>query len=130
MQSQVIRGIVRDSQGQRLTLERPKVHLTTETRYDRRQGSIQERQRHKKVPLSSVIQSAPAQNVHPLRRSVGRSVTEHARLRGPYTNDISQIFGIFDPPSPLVSILGQYIVLKSRNLPYCISIWVTPLPHR
>ena len=31
----------------------------------------------------------------------------------------------FLTPSPLVSILDQSIVLKSRNLPYCIRIWRT-----
>ena len=29
-------------------------------------------------------------------------------------------------PSPLVSIFGQSIILKSRNLPYCVRIWVPP----
>ena len=46
--------------------------------------------------------------------------------KGPYIKDVRKIFGIFDPLPPLVSILDQSIVLKSRNLPYCVRIWATP----
>ena len=35
-------------------------------------------------------------------------------------------FSGFLTPSALVSILDQSIVLKSRNLPYCVRIWATP----
>ena len=42
------------------------------------------------------------------------------------TYDVCKIFGIFDPP--LVCILDQLIVLNSRNLPYYICFWGTPLP--
>ena len=45
---------------------------------------------------------------------------------GPYIKDVRKIAGIFDPLPPLVSILDQSIVLKSRNLPYCVRIWATP----
>ena len=36
--------------------------------------------------------------------------------------------GFWTPSPPLVSMLGQSIVLKSRNLAYCIRIWATPSP--
>ena len=39
-----------------------------------------------------------------------------------------QNFRDFLPPSPLVCILDQFIVLNSRNLPYNICFWGTPLP--
>ena len=37
-------------------------------------------------------------------------------------------FSEFWNPSPLVCILARFIVLKSRNLPYYVCIWVTPSP--
>ena len=46
--------------------------------------------------------------------------------KGRCTNDVYTIFGILDPP--LVCILARFIVLKSRNLPNCVCIWVTPSP--
>ena len=47
--------------------------------------------------------------------------------RGPCTYDVCKIFGIFDPlpAPPLVCILDQFIVLNSRNFPYCIYFWGT-----
>ena len=39
---------------------------------------------------------------------------------------MSAKFWDFLPPPALVSILNQSIELKSRNLPYCVRIWVTP----
>ena len=49
---------------------------------------------------------------------------------GACTYDVCTIFGIFDPLPPplcLVCILDKFIVLNSRNLPYSICFWGTPL---
>ena len=47
-------------------------------------------------------------------------------LRGRSQMTSAKISGFLTPSLPLVSILDQSIVLKSRNLPYCVRIWVTP----
>ena len=62
-----------------------------------------------KMPLIPRVLATEARS-----RNRGRSQMTSANFLGFWT------------PSPLVSILDQSIVLKSRNLPYYVRFWITP----
>ena len=42
--------------------------------------------------------------------------------------DVRKIWGIFEPLPPLVRIVAKSIVVNTRNLPYYVCFWATPLP--
>ena len=63
--------------------------------------------------------------MHP-SRGQNLDIDRKRKIRGRSQMTSAEFSGFWTHSPPLVSILGQSIVLISRNLPYCIRIWVTP----
>ena len=80
--------------------------------------------------LSDSVSATKAERMHNAehaRPSMACSSSNGNKIRGHVHMTSAKILGFLTPP-PLVCILDQFIVLNSRNLPYYICFWGTPLP--